>query len=850
MPPKRVRSSPVAKEPAKTPALGATAAETDNEEDSDDYSDPEDDISAEEMESLEAELSFRDFNSAREAGRERVAPRTRRQYDLFIGLMAKFLKDDEEFAELVVSKSDNPFSSVKCPVPLQAIKKYVDYVEGKQVPVRESDKESLSSHQCTKHVGIGYFSVVIQSLFDLYKCEQVLMSDETRLFIEARRSIYSRKIAQLKANGLYPTPPSRFISDDGYVALCKTICIATPTEGCWADTLLASLWAYVVLLWNLMARCDRVAQLMWQNISWYKDCMTVFVAKSKSDQTGVRAFEKKLYCAKDPSVCPVLSCAVLFFTRTDYRSVFVFPRADTRRSGLRQLGHLIAARFSEANYALFGCNPLHIAWHHFKRGAFTFLGALTDGPSWVGCKLRADQTVADSSKPYLYQGSGQDGLIGRLLALLPYGDPGFLEGPPALPADVVVPWDVIIPDWDGLPTHFKYSVVPRFFAIIAFHYHWLRENLHSCHPVFHCTLFTTHLELLLAAKRVVMREQLDMRHATGVPLSVRTAVQVQQLTQMQRSPQQTSPEQPAPAAAAHFPAEVTLLQPVHREANLGLRMIQVGESLPCTFRIPHYSCEAAWRAWWIVTDSLPMPLRFCAKKLPKGPSHAAEATRFSRIKKVMSFISTTIPEREIIASPTLAFDVGWKNLASYMATLHVTIDAKDACSTVEEKVRRVADRIPKVSSLRPVPPLPHTALSLNEAAKLALSVFDSPNLDVIAAYAGAASSVAHHRGTNPRWPPPDGQKFDGAVQCFQCPFPNCTSWQRTERSMTQHFDRQHDHEQRANYFQFYQNGWCFKVSRTCWCFPTGPNRTFQVATQETHEKHWAWAKVVAQSPAQ
>jgi hypothetical protein len=582
---------------------------------------------------------------------------------------------------------------------LQAIKKYFDYVEEKQVPVRESDKESLpSSHQSTKHVGVGFFSTVVQSLFDLYKCEQVVMSDETRLFIESRRSIYVRKIALMKANGLYPTPPSRFISDDGYAALCKTICIATPTEGCWADTLLASLWAYVVLLWNLMARCDRVAQLMWQNISWYKDCMTVFVAKSKSDQTGVRAFAKKLYCAKDPSVCPVLSCAVLFFTRTDYRSVFVFPRADTRRSGLRQLGLLIAARFSEANYALFGCNPLHIAWHHFKRGAFTFLGALTDGPSWVGCKLRADQTVSDSSKPYLYQGSGQDGLIGRLLALLPYGDPGFVEGPPALPADVVVPWDVLIPDWDRLPDNFKYSVVPRFFAAIAFHYDWLRENLHSCHPVFHCTLFTTHLELLLAAKRVVIREKLDMRHATGVPLSVRTAVQVEQLIELQRSPQQTSPEQPAPAAAGNFPAEVRLLQPVHREANLGLRMIQVGESLPSTFRIPHYSCESAWRAWWIITDSLPMPLRFCAKKLPKGASHAAEATRFSRIKKVMSFIATTIPEREIIASPTLAFDVGWRNLATYMATLNVTIDAKDACSTVEEKVRRVADGIPKVSS--------------------------------------------------------------------------------------------------------------------------------------------------------
>jgi hypothetical protein len=63
-----------------------------------------------------------------------------------------------------------------------------------------------------------------------------------------------------------------------------------------------------------------------------------------------------------------------------------------------------------------------------------------------------------------------------------------------------------------------------------------------------------------------------------------------------------------------------------------MRMVEVGEYLPTHFRIPHFSCEAAWRAWWMVTDSLPLPLRFCAKKLPKGPNHAAECTRFSRIK--------------------------------------------------------------------------------------------------------------------------------------------------------------------------------------------------------------------------
>ena len=540
-------------------------------------------------------------------------------------------------------------------------------------------------------------------------------------------------------------------------------------------------------------------------------------------------------------------------------------RADTRRSGLRQLGHLIAARFSEANYSLFGCNPLHIAWHHFKRGAFTFLGAMTDGPSWVGCKLRADQTVSDSSKPYLYQGSGQDGLIGRLLALLPFGDPDFVEGPPALPANIVVPWDVIVPDWECLPVQFKYTVVPRFFAVIALHYNWLRENLHTSHPIFHCALFTTHLSLLFAATNVVKREKLDMRHATGVSLSVRTAIHVQQLQRSStaRSQEQAEPtsaltsslqEQAVPASApphspiSESPPEMRCLQPVHRDANLGLRMVQSGQALPSTFRIPHYSCESAWRAWWMVTDSLPMPLRFCAKKLPKGASHGAEVTRFSRIKKVISFIATTIPEREIMASPSLAFDIGWKNLASYMTTLHTKICAQDACSTVEEKVRRVADGIPKLSSLRPVPPLPDFALPLHQAAASALSVFDTPHLDANVSFAAAASIAAHHRGTNPRWPAPDGKKFDGSVQCFQCRVPNCTSWQKTERSMTQHFDRKHDLEPRAQYFHFYQNEWCFKVSRTCWCFPTGPNGTFQVATQDTHDKHWAWATVITQAP--
>jgi hypothetical protein len=106
-----------------------------------------------------------------------------------------------------------------------------------------------------------------------------------------------------------------------------------------------------------------------------------------------------------------------------------------------------------------------------------------------------------------------------------------------------------------------------------------------------------------------------------------------------------------------------------------MRMVEIGEYLPKGFCIPHLSCEAAWRAWWMVTESLPLPLRFCSKKLPKGPNHGAECTRFSRIKKVMSFIASEIPQKDILSDPVVAFNVGWKNLAVYMHGLTITIDA-------------------------------------------------------------------------------------------------------------------------------------------------------------------------------
>ncbi len=185
-------SRPKRKSTAADPSANKASEES---EDSDDFSDPEEDISQEEMERM------LDFSAAREAGRDRVAPRTRYQYDLFIGLMADFFKSKVEFADLVIVKDELHFESVICPLPVHAVKMYLEHVEEKQVQVRASDSESLQAQQRTKHVSVGYFSTVIQALYDLYKCELVRMPDDMALLIAGRRRAYSRKIAQLKASG-------------------------------------------------------------------------------------------------------------------------------------------------------------------------------------------------------------------------------------------------------------------------------------------------------------------------------------------------------------------------------------------------------------------------------------------------------------------------------------------------------------------------------------------------------------------------------------------------------------------------------------------------------------------------
>ena len=429
-----------------------------------------------------------------------------------------------------------------------------------------------------------------------------------------------------------------------------------------------------------MARCDRVARLRWADFGWYQDAMTAYICKSKCDQAGVNAFHKKLYYNDaDPAVCPITALAVVFFSREEdcVRSEFVFPRCDTRRAGHRYLQKIIGSKYSAADSSRFGCDPLGISWHHFKRGAFTFLAGLTDACSYVATKMRADQKVADVSRVYAFFGQGQDGVVGRLLSMLPYGEPAFIGCAPVLSSDSpLISWLDVVPDWDTLDSKFKFMVVPRLFAVLVYRLEWLKQNLPCGHPLWHSEISTT--GQLLRFTQFVQLEVRSLSTLTGVSLEMKNAIRIHSISSQQPSAHGSSAAAP-PSSNERRPLAV----PPSERDDLGLRLLT---PLPANKRIiPHLTCQQAWRAFFITTDSLPYPLRYAEGKLTLG----SDVTALSRIKTVMNAVSKGIAPKDILQHAEATFQCGFANLQQSLFEVDpsLRIFPFNTCGTIEAKLR-------------------------------------------------------------------------------------------------------------------------------------------------------------------
>ena len=73
---------------------------------------------------------------------------------------------------------------------------------------------------------------------------------------------------------------------------------------------------YLLLCWNLIARCVSVGSLMYNHVSWENDSLGIVFPSHKGDKEGRNALPKHVYAnTAEPTICPLLSFAVYIFTR-------------------------------------------------------------------------------------------------------------------------------------------------------------------------------------------------------------------------------------------------------------------------------------------------------------------------------------------------------------------------------------------------------------------------------------------------------------------------------------------------------------------------------------------------------
>ena len=464
--------------------------------------------------------------------RERVARRTRSSYDSFIRKQARWAAANgfEDSVEFVRCGEMELAVGLKLPLSVVFVDKYLEYVENKKIPIAKYTQTTLPS-LVEKNVSPSYFKVACLAIFDLYINESEFMASNIQHLLRCRRLAYCRRVREMKGAKQYPLDSVHYCTFRGYEAINKKIIALRPdgNRGSW--NIMLTLFPYVTLLWNMLSRCASIADLGWEHFCWSGDSMTIKVPGSKCDQAGIYAYAKRLYAnTLKPWICPVLACALAFFCRKE-RSSKVFYCGDTVRNSLRHFRE-ICSSFSPEECKELGCHLPTLAWHDFKRGGVSFLSSLTDAVNNVAVKIRADHRIVDISRCYVLETSGQDGLIGRLLSGLPYGEAEFANTCPHFTSTPGVDWETLVSDYKDFTPAFRDYVIPHFLATIAFHLPWLEENLPPNHP------FLTGFGLVnrkmlqevagkVSGGNVVSKERRAAE--TGISAAVKTSIRVQQL---------------------------------------------------------------------------------------------------------------------------------------------------------------------------------------------------------------------------------------------------------------------------------------------------------------------------------
>ena len=369
-----------------------------------------------------------------------------------------------------------------------------------------------------QHVS-GYKSAIK----DYYSTQEVKISDEIEKMLKQFFEGYVRTIAKLKQDGVMEIIEGKqHMSFKGY-KLLATKAIAQDKD----YNLAIFSHLYLLLCWNLIARCVSVGSLMYNHVSWESDSLVVVFPSHKGDKEGQNALPKHVYAnPAEPSICPILSFAIYIFTRGYEREgskMTIFAgEAESRFS--KWLGKTCTK--NEEVLKNLGINILKIGTHSVRKGIATYLSGTPGGASAISIYLRAGWSLGPVQSRYILEGEGGDQLCGRAATGLPLTEVSFANLPPhflrteeeCLSAEQ---WEDILPGYSTFyPSTFR-EVIPYLLASLVYHQTYLAnlQESNPRHPLFLQRVWVSGTLLRLKDKvgAGCNRHPVSKMTATGIP---------------------------------------------------------------------------------------------------------------------------------------------------------------------------------------------------------------------------------------------------------------------------------------------------------------------------------------------
>ena len=369
-----------------------------------------------------------------------------------------------------------------------------------------------------QHVS-GYKS----ALKDYYSTKEVKISGETEKMLKQFFEGYVRRIAKLKQDGVMPIVEGKQqMSFEGYKFLASKA--IAQKKDC---NLAIFSHLYLLLCWNLIARCVSVGSLMYNHISWENDSLVIVFPSHKGDKEGRTALPKHVYAKiAEPSICPILSFAVYVFTRGYEREcskMTIFAgEAESRFS--KWLSSVCTTNKNILKNQ--GAKISMIGTHSFRKGIASFLSGTPGGATAISIYLRAGWSLGPVQLRYILEGEGGNQVCGRVASGLPLTDVSFANLPPhflhneeeCLSSEE---WEEILPGYSTFyPSKFR-EVIPYLLASLIYHQRYLTglQVSNPRHSLFLLRVWTN--GVLLRLKDMVgagcNRNPVSKMSATGIP---------------------------------------------------------------------------------------------------------------------------------------------------------------------------------------------------------------------------------------------------------------------------------------------------------------------------------------------